>query len=126
NNPEIRLYSSINSRKMKSAIQVFKHKQLDLTDDNEPSFYKRINDSFCSCLMKPECRNGSLFLLDCDSKDTTEVNSFLIKNFGIKMHYQYQTPNGWHYITEPFNPVMCENMTTFEIKKDALMLINWI
>lgn len=73
--PDIRLYCSINPRKMKSAIKIFKHKQLDLIEDNEVNFYRRINDSFCSCLMQPECREG---------------------------------------------------MTTFEIKKDALMLLNWI
>jgi hypothetical protein len=125
-NPDVRLYAAINQRKMKKAIQEFKHKQLDLNDDNEFTFYRRINDSFCSCLMQPECRDGSLFLLDCDSKDPTEVDSFLITNFGIKMHYQYPTPNGWHFIVEPFNPAMCEGMTTFEVKKDALMLLNWI
>jgi hypothetical protein len=126
NNPDIRLYSSINSRKMKKAIHAFKHRQLDLIDDNEFSFYRRINDSFCSCLMSPDCRAESLFLLDCDSKDITEINSFLITNFGIKMNYQYPTPNGWHFIVEPFNPDMCKGMNTFEVKKDALMLLNWI
>ena len=126
NNPEIRLYSSINPRKMDKAIQVFKHRQLDLNEDNETKFYRRINDSFCSCLMQPECRNGNLFLLDCDSKDLAEVNSFLVTNFGIKCHYQYPTPNGWHFIVEPFNPAMCEGMNTFEVKKDALMLLNWL
>lgn len=116
----------MNSRKIKSAIKIFKHKQLDLIDDNEINFYRKINDSFCSCLMQPECRNNSLFLLDCDTKNTKEINAFVIKNSGIKVHFQYPTPNGWHYITEPFNPSLCEDMKTFEIKKDALMLLNWI
>lgn len=126
NNPSIRLYSSINSRNMAKAILAFKHKQLDLLEQNEAIFYQRINDSFCSCLMQPECRNENLFLLDCDSKDISEVTSFLAKHFGIQVHHQYQTPNGWHFIVDAFNPAMCEGMTTFEVKKDALMLLNWI
>lgn len=126
NNPDIRLYASINDRKFNSAIKLFKHQQLDLLPENEYKFYSKINDSFCSCLMQPECRNNNLFLLDVDSKDRKEVDGFLITNFGIKMHYMYPTINGWHYIVEPFNPKMCESMTTFEVKKDALMLINWI
>lgn len=125
-NPDIRLYSSINPRKMQKAIKLFKHNQIDLNDDNETKFYRRINDSFCSCLMQPECRDRNLFLLDCDSKDTAEVNSFLVTNLGIRMHYQYQTPSGWHFIVEPFNPAICADMKTFEVKKDALMLLNWI
>ena len=33
---------------------------------------------------------------------------------------------GLHYIVDPFNPAMCEGLKTFEVKKDALMLLNWI
>ena len=125
-NPDVRLYSSINPRSMKKAIKTFQHKQLDLIEDNEIIFYRRINDSFCSCLMQPENRARSLFLLDHDTREAIELNAFQVKNHGIKMHYMYPTPNGWHAIMEPFNPELMEGMTKTELKKDALMLINWL
>lgn len=126
NDPDIRLYSSINPRNMDKAIKAFQHKQLDLNKDNENIFYRRINDSFCSCLMQPDNRTSSLFLLDCDAEEATELNSFTINNREIKMHYMYKTPNGWHAIIDPFNPGLLEGLSTIELKKDALMLINWI
>lgn len=126
NEPDIRLYASINPRSSEKAIRHFKHRQLDLNSDDMVNFYRRINDSFCSSLMQPECRDGSLFLLDVDSKDLTEVNAFLVSNHELKVEYCYPTPNGWHYIMEPFNPKLAEGLTSFEIKKDTLMLINWI
>lgn len=126
NNPDIRLYASINSRSMTKAIKTFQHKQLDLSSDNEINFYRRINDSFCSCLMQPDCRTSSLFLLDCDAKEATELNAFTITNRDITMHCMYPTPNGWHAIMDPFNPILLEGYNTIELKKDALMLIDWI
>lgn len=126
NDPNIRLYSSINPRNMKKAIKKFQHKQLDLIQDNEASFYTRINDSFCSCLMSPENRERSFFLLDHDTKDPNELNAFLIRNNHIEQYYMYPTPNGWHAIVSPFNPHLMEGMIKTELKRDALILINWV
>lgn len=124
--PDVRLYSSINPRSMKKAIKTFQHKQLDLNEDNEATFYRRINDSFCSCLMQPENRDRSLFLLDHDTKVATELNAFQVTNHDLKTHYLYPTPNGWHLILDPFNPELMQGMTQTELKKDALMLVNWL
>jgi len=125
-NPDIRLYSTVNARNMQKSIVTFKHKQLDLTEDNECIFYKRINDSFCSCLMKPENKAERLFLIDVDTKDERVPLGWMTKNREINMFYTYPTPNGSHIITEPFNPSLCDGIPDFEVKKDALMLLNWI
>lgn len=126
NDPDVRLYASINSRNMQKAINTFQHKQLDVQEDNKVNFYRRINDSFCSCLLQPENRRTSLFLLDCYASTAAEINSFTIKNRDIPMSYMYHTPNGFHAIMHPFNPILLEGYNTIELKKDALMLINWI
>jgi len=125
-NPDIRLYASLNCRNMSKAIKHFQHKQLDLIDDNRDNFYRRINDSFCSSLMQPENRMVSFFLLDCDTTDPMGITGWMVKNRDLKVYFYYPTPNGWHYITEPFNPVRLDGIPDVEIKKDALMLINWI
>ncbi len=123
---DIRLYSSVNARCMKKAVKTFQHKQLDVIPEYEDVFYSRINDEFCSSLMQADSRVSSMFLLDHDTKDPKELNTFLIKNRDIKLHYLYPTPNGWHAIVDPFNPILMEGMVATELKKDALMLINWI
>jgi hypothetical protein len=120
-NPDIRLYSCINPRKMDKAINLFQHKQLDLAPDAVSPFYRRINDNFVSCLMKPESRNGNAFLLDVDNLNCEEVNLFLDEH-QISIRHAYKSKNGFHIITDPFSPELAKECSTFEVKKDALML----
>lgn len=128
NNKDIRLYSCVNSRNMGKAIKHFQHKQIDLSAEGEAfNFYRRINDKFCSSLMQPENRSSSRFLIDLDDTDPTMLNDIL-NACNIDIILKYQTPNGWHYITEPFNPAIISNsdIDSCEVKKDALLLLNWL
>lgn len=125
NDPEIRLYSCLNNRKLDSAIKMFKHRQIDLLDDNKIKFYSKINDTFCSCLMKPENKLSKFFLFDIDSKCTLEVDKFISDNL-INILFTYQTKNGFHYVSDPFNVKLAEGFKTFTIKKDGMILINYL
>jgi len=124
-NPNIRLYSCLNDRKIDKAIALFKHKQIDLQDDMKLKFYCKINNSFASCLMQPENKSSKLFLLDADSKEDLEVERF-IESYSIVTRKSYPTKNGWHYIVEPFNVKLAENCKTFEVKKDGLILLRYL
>ncbi len=121
----IRLYSCVNERDLNKAISLFNHKQIDLIDDQKEKFYCNIHDSFSSCLMKPENKLTKYFLLDVDSLNTFEVDMFIINN-SINVILCYPSKNGWHYIVSPFNIKLAEGCKTFEVKKDALLLINYI
>ncbi len=124
-NPDIRLYSCVNSRSIDKAIAMFKHKQIDLQEDMKFKFYSKINNTFASCLMKPENRDSRLFLLDIDTKDTYEVDRFITDNL-IKVTHSYPSKRGWHYVCEPFNVLLSESANTFCVKRDGLLLIRWI
>lgn len=119
----IRLYSSVNSRSIDKAVKLFNHKQLDLLDEQKEKFYSRINDSFSSCLMAPECRQTRHWLLDIDTKDTAETDKLIADNF-IQVGFRYETPNGWHYIVEPFDKRIADGIEYFTIIKDGLLLLN--
>lgn len=125
NEPDIRLYSCLNDRKLDRAIQMFKHKQIDLKSDMKQKFYSRINDSFSSCLMKPENRASKYFLLDIDSKDLSEVEDFVLRE-KISIANNYETKNGWHFIVLPFNVKLAEGYKTFTVNKDAMMLVHYM
>lgn len=125
-NPDIRLYCSVNPRKMDGAINSFMHAQLDVCPDNEYNFYRRINDSFCSCLMKPQNKAERNFLIDIDTKDIEQITAWTIKNNHIPVLLYYPTPNGWHFITKPFDPALLIEVNNSEVKKDALMLLHWM
>lgn len=127
NNPDIRMYASLNDRKIDKAIQMFKHNQLDVTIDMKDRFYSKINDSFCSCLMKPENRSSKYFMLDIDSKQKSEVDDFVEKE-NIEIIHTYPTKKGWHYIVEPFNVMLVDESIhkTFTVKKDAMILLHYM
>ena len=126
NDPDIRLYSCVNDRKLDKSIDLFKHRQIDLDSTlNHEKFYKKINDSFCSCLMAPENRKSKYFLMDIDTKDLTATNYF-VENNSIKIIARYETKKGHHFIVEPFNVKLAEDSKDFTIKKDGLLLINWL
>ncbi len=124
-NPDIRLYSCINDRKIDKAINLFQHRQLDLLSDMKAAFYSRINDSFSSCLMKPENKNSKYFLLDVDSKEQEEVDDFIEQN-NIQIKLWYETKNGWHFIVDPFNVTLADGAKTFTVNKDGLMLLHYM
>lgn len=125
-NPDIRLYTCVNDRKLDSAIKYFQHKQIDINDEAEKiSFYTHINDNFCSALMQTENKRSRLFLIDIDQKNTNEVDSML-NHDNILPILKYETKKGWHYITNSFDPKILCLCSFAEVKKDGLILINWI
>jgi len=124
-NPDIRMYACINDRKIDKAINHFKHRQLDILPEQKLQFYSKINNSFCSSLMKPENKNSKYMLLDVDSKNQDEIDMFLTDHpIGIKLWYQ--TKNGWHFIVEPFNVTLADGARTFKVIKDGLLLLNYL
>jgi len=68
------------------------------------------------------------YLIDLDTKEPGilgQTNDYCYSE-NITVAHKYETPNGYHYICEPFN---VEAMQVFlnppsEVKKDGLMLIN--
>jgi hypothetical protein len=125
NEPDIRLYACLNDRKIDSAINLFKHKQIDLNADMKERFYAKINDSFASCLMKPENRSSKYFMLDIDTKDNFEVDDFVARE-KIQVLHTYPTKNGWHYIVSPFNVKLAEGYKTFTVNRDAMLLLHYM
>lgn len=124
-NPDIRIYSCVNDRKLDSAIKHFQHKQLDISDEAQKiSFYTHINDNFCSALMQPENRYGRKFLLDIDSENCNEEELVLLDN--EINYFKYKTKSGWHFVTAPFHPTLVDKSVNIDLKKDGLLLLNWI
>ncbi len=121
----VRLYSSVNTRKIDSAIKTFQHKQLDLQPDMVTRFYTHINDSFFSCLMAPENKLSKYFLMDIDTRIPIEADRFISEHL-IQVVMTYPTKNGWHYIVEPFNTEWAMKQKDFTLLKDGLLLLNYL
>lgn len=120
-----RLYVSVNARSVAKGERSFKRDMLE-TDfqggENKQYFWERLPSKWVSALMQPGAREGSLFLLDIDGEGDVSAPALIwLANNDVKIHMQYATPNGWHIITDPFNPTLFD-VPNCEIKKDALML----
>lgn len=130
NDPDIRLYACVNDRKLDKAIQHFQHLQLDVLPEQKLRFYTKINNTFCSALMKPEQKNSRYFLLDVDQDHKAvapveEITLFICKN-GIKTIANYPTKNGHHFIVEPFDIRLSASLQYVTVQKDGLLLLHWL
>lgn len=129
----MRIYSSVNKRDIDKTIREFKRRQLDADyyDDNgKYGFYLDIKNQWISSLMKPNSRAETKFLIDIDDIIKTEKNWDIsiiekhLKEIKVKILLTYPTKNGFHIITEPFNPNLF-NDKFGEIKKDGLLLLDF-
>jgi len=116
---DYRIYSSVNPRNMRKAIHEFKRRQLQAAYDHNDDydFYTDIENRFFSSAMSPVCRDHSLFLIDCDSEHEYEKAIDMIPKDLVV--FDYETRNGRHIITKPFNP----NEIPITINKDGLISI---
>ena len=77
--------------------------------------------------MKPSNKATSYFVLDIDTKDNKVIDSVFKKLDGnkIKDHWTYQTNQGWHVVTDPFNPTLLKCVGDVTILKDSLLLLHF-
>jgi hypothetical protein len=55
----------------------------------------------------------------------------ILEEYNVKTKIKYRTPNGYHYVTTPFDPLLFTAHDVYgcmpcEIKKDALILLDII
>lgn len=127
NQPNIRLYASLNYRSLEKGIKRFFHTLIDVTPADVPRFWSNINANFVSSIMKPESRVSSpkRWLLDIDSDYEDHVEAFLrvIAEKGVKILYKYGTVKGSHAIIEPYNKLLLDLPDWVELKQDGLVLL---
>jgi hypothetical protein len=133
--PGERIYSSVNSRDMNKAIREFKRRSLEADyydQNNKEDFYYDIQNRWISCIMSPNCKAESNFLIDIDNVIIDDLDISLdisiikehLEQIKTEILFEYPTKNGYHIITNPFNPALW-NDEFGEIKKDSLILISF-
>ena len=125
----LRIYSCLNRRDINKAIREFKKRQLDNDYSDQTSreaFYHDIKNRWISCFMKPSSREETLFLIDIDEpeKNSLEMTKKHLEEIGVEIITDYETKNGYHLITSPFNQSLFDGKFG-ELKKDALLLLDY-
>jgi hypothetical protein len=133
--PLARVYLSVNKRDIFKSIRTLEQMLLDAhysPEDSRLDVYTKLLRSTRTCVMQPSNRAQTMFLIDIDDdepvggkrrdKDGEALGH--LAELGVRVIDNRKTKNGWHIITEPFNPALWDN-TLGEVKKDALLCILW-
>lgn len=124
-----RIYGTVDARSWGKAIRGFKQRLLDndyASEDTRHAFYKDVSNRMVSCLQSPQARSTSLFLFDWDGLgDSDSLVKELLSAVGVSgVLHNYQTKNGWHFITKPFEyPKLLSAEWHPLLQKNAMMLI---
>ena len=64
-----------------------------------------VDSAWRTALLQPQCRVDNKFMLDIDTKDFLKLADIdlIIKKSNGEILTRYETPNGYHYITNPFD-----------------------
>ena len=126
-----RIYETINWRDLRKAYFEFQKRILDWQrsdKENKMDWLQHYSSEWVSNLMRPEsCASGRLFLIDKDDKKNNAqfLNELIMRD--IKVLEKYETVNGVHFITEPFDIRKLNGEEwNAEIHKDGLRLVKVI
>lgn len=105
-----RVYLSVNARDVVSAFFTFRSRtetwvdQLVHGNDNMREKMGRVGSEWKSVLHSPESKDDSYFLFDFDNTSEAAATTFQLSlEEETEVHRTIATPNGWHFITDPFN-----------------------
>lgn len=125
----MRIYITCNSRNLKKAERNIKTQILEMDYSGEETkriFYERFERNWHSALMQESARETPYFLIDVDNidgRDTSGENLKELSRLNVNVIDQFKTKNGWHIVTEPFNPALYT--ASGEIKKDGQLLLSY-
>lgn len=71
--------------------------------------------------MIPASRAETKFILDIDTPEQDATALTELAHHKIKILHRYKTKNGWHMVTEPFDP----KLVTVPVNKDGLVLLDY-
>lgn len=118
-----RIYRSVNKRNVATAKLEFVKTlmtqlvtPLSTTDRQPEALWKKI-------LASPSHKSERKFLLDVDTKNKELLLQLHSAIGQIPLLEIVETPNGFHYVTPPFDPKLVLGVEKVEIKKDALIFV---
>lgn len=126
--PTARLYLSVNPRSMHKIIRKIEIELLEChyCDEVKRDYtYKKLIKAPRHFVMQQANKAGNLFILDVDDVEGRDMYGEALQwlaETNIDIIKTYRTRNGWHIITEPFNPGLFK---FGEVKVDGLLLLKY-
>jgi len=104
--PGERIYGSVNARDVGKAAKYLKLAMIenDYAGGDQLEFYRRLSARWESALMQPSSRADKAWLWDCDEPGQYEaISAAFFEAMPQYSPYRYETVNGLHLITQPFD-----------------------
>jgi hypothetical protein len=128
-----RLYISANARDVQKSFFNFQNKLVKYSrglsngEESIPHKIKRLDKEWKSTLQTKGNKVTNFFVVDCDSKEEDNLNSVLSQLQEVTtIRGVYETPNGYHFHTDPFgfpNEEWITESDYLEIKTDGLLFL---
>lgn len=93
---EWRIHKTVNARDVKKAYKIFMKRMIDF-----PEKASCIDSEWRTALLQRTCKATNYFMLDVDTKDDDKLT--IIESLVINNLHVYESPKGYHIITEPFD-----------------------
>jgi hypothetical protein len=128
-----RLYVSYNRRDALTAAKLLRERMDDWLlgvlngDDEMREKFARLGSEYRSCLAKPECRDESRVLIDVDEKGDGLRESLRDQLSELTtIRYEVETPNGYHFVVDGFDPRLFDPEVEYERKPDSWTFISYL
>jgi len=121
-----RAYVSVNSRDIRKTNKMLIGKIIDSAYDN---IDVHVNNIYKKILMKENHRADKLMLIDIDSTDASVISLVLFRLSGVtKIHHDLSraTPNGQHLVVDGFDVRILDDISSVEVKRNALVFLKMI
>jgi len=122
-----RIYASLDERRFDKAMLEFRKSQTeaDESERNRYVFYMALNKAWHKALMQNRSRKSKLFLWDADSQgELAQLHREFAAN-NVNIDYMYDSKDGYHVVTQPFNPAVLSDNLQPMLHRNAMMLWAW-
>ena len=119
-----RIYRTVNKRSFEKANKLFRHRLIDDLED----YYYRLDSLWKTCLLQKSSRAEKRFHIDVDDRKLgLKVASYILNKDIEVFEKPVETPNGWHFITEPFDRrEIEEKFKDVEVSTDGYVFVEMI
>lgn len=112
-----RIHKTVNSRDCEKARLWLLHKLID-----NPEFAGCVDSLWRTALLQPECKATDYFMFDVDTKEENIIAD-VVNLIRSNIISRVKTPNGWHYITKPFDTREVCKWSCVSLKRDGYIFI---
>ncbi len=133
------IYVSVNARSTLKGYMNFKNKlneyesQAMFGKDDYKYQLSRLHKVWYSSLMQPNARATKYFLIDIDTKEMStvaevigKIEKYRVNNYEIVVRHVAPSRNGFHLISDAFDPRILEGIPDVSVQKDGLLYLDCV